>query len=82
KPIFLHEFLYPIAQGLDSVFLNIDLEIGGADQLFNMLVGRELMKVLKKKEKFILTTKLLVSKEGEKIGKTTGNAVFLNFSPE
>ena len=68
-------------QGYDSVHMNVDLEIGGSDQMFNMLVGRDLMKKLKNKEKFVLTTKLLVDSKGEKIGKTTGNALFLNASP-
>ena len=81
KDIYLHEFLYPLMQGYDSVHLNVDLEIGGSDQMFNMLVGRDLMKKLKNKEKFVLTTKLLVDSKGEKVGKTTGNALFLNASP-
>lgn len=81
-PIYLHEFLYPIAQALDSIFLDTDLEIGGTDQTFNMLVGRDLMKIMKQKEKFVLTMKLLVDKEGKKVGKTTGGAIFLNLSPE
>ena len=82
EPIYLHEFLYPVAQGYDSVAMDVDLEIGGNDQLFNMLAGRNLMQAMKKKEKFVLTTKLLVDKEGKKVGKTTGNALFLDKSPE
>lgn len=82
KPIYLHEFLYPVAQAYDSVHMDVDLEIGGADQLFNMLIGRTLMKALKQKEKYVLTTKLLVDKEGKKAGKTTGNAVFLDSSAD
>jgi tyrosyl-tRNA synthetase len=82
KAIFLHEFLYPIAQAIDCVKMDVDLEIGGSDQMFNMMVGRDLMKAIKGKEKFILTMKLLTSKEGKKIGKTTGGAVFLNTQPE
>ena len=80
KNIYLHEFLYPLMQGYDSVHMDVDLEIGGSDQMFNMLVGRDLMKKLKNKEKFVLTTKLLVDSKGEKVGKTTGNALFLNSS--
>ncbi len=80
KPIYLHEFLYPLAQALDSVNLNVDVEIGGSDQTFNMLCGRDLVKILKNKEKFVLTTKLLIDKEGKKVGKTTGNAVFLDIA--
>lgn len=81
RPIFLHEFLYPVAQATDSVKMDVDLEIGGDDQTFNMLCGRTLIKVLKNKEKYILSTKLLVDKLGNKVGKTTGNALFLNASP-
>jgi tyrosyl-tRNA synthetase len=82
KPIHMHEFLYPIAQGYDSVYMNVDLEVGGTDQMFNMLAGRTLMKTLKGKEKYVLITKLLVDKEGEKVGKTAGNALFLDSTPE
>lgn len=81
KPIYLHEFLYPVAQAIDCVEMDIDLEIGGSDQTFNMLAGRALMKSLKGKEKFVLTTKLLVDAKGEKAGKTAGNALFLNVTP-
>lgn len=81
-PIYLHEFLYPVAQGYDSVVMDVDLEIGGNDQLFNMMAGRTLMKAIKNKEKYVLTTKLLVDKEGKKVGKTTGNALFLDSTPE
>jgi len=81
KPIYLHEFLYPLTQGYDSVAMNVDLEIGGNDQLFNMLCGRDLLKVLKNKEKFVLTVKLLADDNGKKMGKTEGNVVFLNEKP-
>jgi len=82
KPIYLHEFLYPLAQGYDSVALDVDLEVGGNDQMFNMMAGRDLMKSLGKKEKFVLTLKLLADGEGNKMGKTTGNALFLDVDPE
>lgn len=82
KDIWLHEFLYPVIQGYDSVVMDVDLEIGGNDQLFNMMMGRKLMKTIKNKEKYVLTTKLLVDKEGNKVGKTTGNALFLNSKPQ
>lgn len=81
KPIHLHEFLYPIAQGYDSVAMGVDLELGGSDQIFNMLVGRTLMKAIAGKEKFVMGTKLLVDSQGDKVGKTTGNALFLNALP-
>lgn len=80
--IHFHELLYPIYQGYDSVAMDVDLEVGGNDQLFNMMVGRTLMKAIKGKEKFVLTTKLLVDKDGKKVGKTTGNALFLDSTPE
>lgn len=78
KPIYLHEFLYPVAQGYDSVAMDVDLEIGGNDQMFNMLCGRDLMKAMKGKEKAVLTLKLLADNEGKKMGKSEGNAVFLD----
>ena len=81
KPIHLHEFLYPVAQATDCVKMDVDLEVGGNDQLFNMMVGRTLMKAMKGKEKFVLSAKLLVDKNGEKVGKTTGNALFLDSGP-
>ncbi len=82
KPIYLHEFLYPVAQAIDCVEMDVDLEVGGTDQTFNMLAGRTLMKALKDKEKFVLVTKLLVDAQGNKVGKTTGNALFLDSTPE
>ena len=62
--------------------MGVDLEVGGNDQLFNMMVGRNLSKAIKNKEKYVLTTKLLVDKEGKKVGKTTGNALFLDSKPQ
>ncbi|OGH92333.1 MAG: tyrosine--tRNA ligase [Candidatus Magasanikbacteria bacterium RIFOXYD2_FULL_39_9] len=82
KPIYLHEFLYPLMQGYDSVAMDVDGEVGGNDQTFNMLAGRTLMKDLKNKEKFVLTTKLLVDASGKKMGKTEGNMVSLSDKPE
>ncbi len=82
KPIYLHEFLYPVAQGIDYVTMDVDLEVGGSDQLFNMLAGRSLMKAMKAKEGSVLATKLLVDKDGNKVGKTTGNALFLSSTPK
>ena len=78
KPIHLHEFLYPLAQGYDCVVLDVDLEVGGNDQMFNMMAGRDLMRALKGKEKSVLTCKLLADSEGKKMGKSEGNAVFLD----
>lgn len=76
-PIHLHEFLYPLMQGYDCVAMDVDLEIGGNDQLFNMMAGRTLMKNIKGKEKYVLTMKLLTDPEGRKMGKTEGNAINL-----
>jgi tyrosyl-tRNA synthetase len=78
KPIYLHEFLYPLTQAYDSVAMNIDLEIGGNDQMFNMMCGRDLFKTLKNKDKFVLTMKLLADENGKKMGKSEGNAIFLD----
>jgi len=82
KPIYLHEFLYPLAQGYDSVAMDVDAEVGGNDQMFNMLCGRTLQRNINNKEKFVLTLKLLADETGKKMGKTEGNAVFLNQTPE
>src|SRR3990167_3838404 len=82
KPIYLHEFLYPLLQGYDSVSMGVDLEVGGNDQLFNMLSGRTLMKALKGKEKYVLTMKLLTDTTGKKMGKTEGNAINLTDEPD
>jgi len=82
KPIYVHEFMYPLMQGYDSVAMNVDLELGGSDQTFNMLAGRDLMKSLKDKEKFVLTLKLLVDPTGKKMGKTEGNMITLTDSAE
>jgi tyrosyl-tRNA synthetase len=81
KVIGLHEFLYPLMQGYDSVAMDVDGEIGGNDQMFNMLVGRDLLKSMKNKEKFVLTNKLLVDASGAKMGKTTGNMSTLDATP-
>lgn len=78
KPIYLHEFLYPLSQAYDSLAMEVDLEVGGNDQTFNMLCGRDLIKVVKGKDKFVLTTKLLVDPSGQKMGKTEGKMVSLD----
>lgn len=77
KPIHLHEFLYPIMQGYDSVILDVDVEIGGNDQLFNMLVGRDFQKKINNKEKLVITAKLLTDATGKKMGKSEGNMTTL-----
>lgn len=81
-PISIHEFLYPLFQGYDSVAMDVDGEIGGNDQTFNMLCGRNLMKSLKGKEKFVITMKLLEDNSGKKMGKTENNMLALSDSNE
>ncbi len=81
KNIYLNELIYPLIQGYDTVAMMVDLEIGGSDQMFNMMMGRQLMKKIKNKEKFVMTTKLLTDEKGHKIGKTEGNAINLNTPP-
>lgn len=81
KEIYIHEFLYPIFQAYDSVTMDVDMEIGGNDQIFNMLAGRTLMKKLKNKEKFVLAMQLLAEPGKEKMGKTTGNLIALDEKP-
>jgi len=76
------EFMYPLLQGYDSVAMNVDLELGGSDQTFNMLAGRKLVKEYLNKEKFVMTTPLLTDSQGKKIGKTEGNVIALNAQPE
>ncbi len=78
----MREFLYPVLQGYDSVAMEVDLEIGGSDQMFNMLVGRHLVKQYLNKDKFVMTTPLLTDSEGRKIGKTEGNVIGLTDKPE
>jgi tyrosyl-tRNA synthetase len=82
KDLYLNEFMYPLMQAYDSVAMDVDMEIGGNDQMFNMLAGRTLMKKMKGKEKFVLTTKLLADPTGKKMGKTAGNMIELDNSPE
>ncbi len=83
KPIYIHEFMYPLMQGYDSVHLGVDLEIGGNDQTFNMLAGRTLLSKMKNKEKFVISTTLLENPiTGEKLmSKSKGNYVALNETP-
>jgi tyrosyl-tRNA synthetase len=82
KPIHLHEFLYPLAQAYDSVAMDVDLELGGNDQMFNMMAGRDLMKAKGMRDKCVMTLKILEDEKGNKMGKSEGNAVFLDETPE
>jgi tyrosyl-tRNA synthetase len=78
-PISIHEFLYPLMQGYDSVALNADLELGGTDQKFNLLVGRELQKHFEQSPQCILTMPLLEGLDGvNKMSKSLGNYVGIN----
>jgi tyrosyl-tRNA synthetase len=82
RPIYVHEFLYPLMQGYDSVALRTDGEVGGNDQTFNMLVGRELERELIGKDKLVLATRLLVdSSSGKKMSKSEGTLIALTDSP-
>jgi len=79
RPIHLHEFLYPIFQGFDSVALDADVELCGIDQTFNALMGRTLLKKLKNKEKFVVCNNLMENPiTGESMSKSRGTGVFLN----
>ena len=82
KPIYLHEFLYPLMQGYDAVVMDIDGQVGGNDQTFNMLAGRTLMKQMKQKEQFVLSMTLLADDSGKKMGKTEGNMIAFTDVPE
>lgn len=79
RPIHIHEFLYPIFQGFDSVALDADVELCGVDQTFNALIGRTLLKKLKNKEKFIVCNNLMENPiTGELMSKSRGTGIFLN----
>jgi len=83
KPICLHEFLYPLMQGYDSVAMDVDIEVGGSDQTFNMLAGRTLQRKFHAKEKFVIATTLLENpKTGKKLmSKSEGAYIALSDSP-
>jgi tyrosyl-tRNA synthetase len=82
QPIALHELLYPLAQGYDSVALKADVELGGTDQLFNLLVGRDLMREEGLEPQVVLTMPLLVGTDGtEKMSKSLGNAIGVQEPP-
>jgi tyrosyl-tRNA synthetase len=83
QPIAIHEFLYPLVQGYDSVALRADIELGGTDQKFNLLVGRELQKDVGQPAQCILTMPLLEGiGGGDKMSKSLGNYVGINEPPE
>jgi tyrosyl-tRNA synthetase len=82
-PISVHEFLYPLMQGYDSVALKSDLELGGTDQKFNLLVGRELQKEYGQEQQCILTMPLLEGTDGvDKMSKSKGNYIGISEAPD
>ncbi len=82
-PIGIHEFLYPLAQGYDSVALKVDVELGGTDQLFNLLVGRDIMKEYGLEPQVVMTTPLLEGTDGvEKMSKSLGNYIGIDEPPK
>src|SRR5215212_2486394 len=82
QPIAIHELLYPLAQGYDSVALQCDVELGGTDQLFNLLVGRDLMREYGLEPQVVLTMPLLEGLDGiEKMSKSLGNYIGINEAP-
>ena len=82
-PIAIHEFLYPLIQGYDSVFLKADVELGGTDQKFNLLMGRELQKHYGQTPQVVLTLPLLEGTDGvNKMSKSLGNYIGINEAPE
>jgi tyrosyl-tRNA synthetase len=83
EPISIHEFLYPLAQGMDSVHLKNDVELGGTDQKFNLLVGRDLQREYGIEPQVCVTMPLLVGTSGgDKMSKSLGNAICFNDPPE
>ena len=83
QPISIHEFLYPILQGYDSVMLDADIELGGTDQKFNLLLGREVQKHYGKGQQSILTVPLLEGLDGvKKMSKSLGNYIALEDKPD
>jgi tyrosyl-tRNA synthetase len=82
KPIAMHELIYPLAQGYDSVALEADVELGGTDQKFNLLVGRELQRAHGQESQIVLTTPILEGLDGvNKMSKSLGNAVGIHEAP-
>jgi tyrosyl-tRNA synthetase len=83
KPIAIHELLYPLAQGYDSVALEADVELGGTDQKFNLLVGRELQRAYGQPSQVVLTTPILEGLDGvQKMSKSLGNAIGITDAPQ
>ncbi len=82
-PIYVHEFMYPLMQGYDSVAMEVDVEMCGTDQIFNALAGRTLLQKLKGKEKFVIANHLIADeKTGQLMSKSNGTGVFLDLEPK
>jgi len=81
-PIGLHEFLYPIIQGYDSVVVRSDIELGGTDQTFNLLVGRDLQRVANQPGQILVIMPLLEGRDGRKMSKSLGNQIGITDPPE
>lgn len=82
-PIFMHEMMYPIMQGMDSVAIEADVELGGTDQTFNLMMGRDMQSIHKKPAQAVVTFPLLVGLDGEKkMSKSLGNHIALLDSPK
>ncbi len=82
QPLHLHEILYPLMQAYDAVAMDVDLEVGGTDQLFNMMTGRVLVQRERQHDKWVLATKLIEDPSGKKMGKSEGNVVNIVDTPE
>ena len=81
-PIYIHEFMYPLMQGYDSVAMEVDVELCGTDQIFNALTGRTLLQKLKGKDKFVIATNLIADERtGQLMSKSNGTGVFLDLKP-
>lgn len=81
QPIGLQEFLYPLMQGYDSVALKADVELGGTEQLFNLMAGRTLQRVYDHSPQDVMACELLVGNDGRKMSKSQGNCIYLNDEP-
>lgn len=82
KPIYVHEFMYPLMQGYDSVAMDVDVELCGTDQIFNALAGRTLLQKMKGKDKFVIAANLIADeKTGLLMSKSHGTGVFLDLTP-
>lgn len=81
RPIHTHELIYPLLQGYDSVAMDVDLEIGGTDQTFNMMMGRTLQKSFNNKEKWVLSTPIINGTDGRKMSKSLNNFIALTENP-